>query len=185
MRRCVWLGVSALTLLLAYVACPFRIGIVCGTSMEPTFHSGQPILIDQNYYRRHAVARGDVVLLRQEGQTLIKRVFACEGDAFHVLIVPDEESVNRYIIGDADLPRVKRTYCTQSRRGMARLSRVRIPTGHVYVLGDNANASVDSRDFGCVSIRSIIGRVPGPVRGTPTKDGVQVAHADLARSTRD
>src|SRR5437899_565087 len=72
MRRLVWSGSCLLALVVVYLLCPFRLGIVCGSSMEPTYHSGQPILIDQAYYQQRPVRRGDVILLRVGGETLIK-----------------------------------------------------------------------------------------------------------------
>src|ERR1051325_9853895 len=102
MKRRVLVGGGLLALVLIYLTCPFRLGIVCGASMEPTFHNGDPILIDRGYYRARPVGRGDVILLRQDGLTLIKRVFAVGGDSFHVMICPDDAGVNRYVIEDRD-----------------------------------------------------------------------------------
>jgi len=148
-----------LALLLVYMFCPLRLGVVCGTSMEPTFRSGQPILIDRGYYRRHAVRRGDVVLLRHDGQMLIKRIFAVAGDAFHVMIFPDDAGVTRFLIHPDELSRLRRSY---RRSTDLRFSRMRVPEGRIYVLGDNSNASIDSRDFGMIPLTSIVGRVPDP-----------------------
>ena len=110
MTRRVWAVGCLLALVVIYLVCPFRLGIVCGASMEPTYHNGQAILVDRNYYRRHPVTRGDVVLLRQDGHTLIKRVFAIAGDSFHVLVCPDEEGVNRYIVDDEEIPRLRKVF---------------------------------------------------------------------------
>jgi signal peptidase I len=183
MRKRVWLGGGALALLLVYLVCPFRVGIVCGASMEPTFRNGQPILIDRGYYRRHPLTRGDVVLLRHEGQTLIKRVFACAGDAFHVLVFPDEEGVNRYVVDAQVVQRLRRAHARQVAAPVARVSRVCIPPGHIYVLGDNTSASVDSRDFGWVPVGSVIGHVSDRGSGARMGHGVRLAHLGPNRAS--
>jgi signal peptidase I len=179
MKRRVLAVSSLVVLLLVYVVCPFRLGIVCGASMEPTFHNGQAILVDRGYYRQHPVAHGDVILLRQDGRTLIKRVFALGGDSFPVLVYPDDAGVSRYIIDETDIPRLIRAF----RRIQAgqHLARVTVPSGCMYVLGDNTSASIDSRDFGAVPLTDIIGRVDeqnvwGPMTRTLALVNPSLAH---------
>jgi signal peptidase I len=173
MKRRVWAASCLLALLLVYLVCPFRLGIVCGASMEPTYHNGQAILVDRSYYRRHPVARGDVILLRQDGRTLIKRVFALAGDSFHVLVCPDEAGVNRYIVDDQDVPRLRRVF--RFAAAGRHVARIMIPSGGLYVLGDNTSASIDSRDFGTVPLTDVIGRVneqrPGALVAQVTTGG--------------
>ena len=40
-----------------------------------------------------------------------------------------------------------------------KLSRLQVPSGHFYCLGDNLGASIDSRNFGTVPVQAILGRV--------------------------
>src|SRR5438128_1715149 len=138
MSRVVWSSSFLAALLGIYVACPFRLGVVCGSSMEPTYHNGQPILVDQGYYRRHPIQHGDVILLHVQGETLIKRVFACSGDSFHLWISPDAGEIHRFVVADDLLPRLRRAFrCFPGNR----VSRVTVLPGYVYVLGDNSNVS--------------------------------------------
>jgi signal peptidase I len=165
-----------------YLLCPFRLGIVCGASMEPTYHNGQAIVVDQGYYRHHPVARGEVILLRQDGRTLIKRVFAVAGDTFHVLVCPDDVGVNRYILAEEDVPRMRRVFRIVT--GGQRISRVTVPNGSLYVLGDNTSASIDSRDFGTVPLTDVIARVNDQRPGSLVTQGmVKPAPSRIRRPT--
>jgi len=58
-----------------------------GTSMSPTVHSGQYILVDALSYRFHQPQRGDVVVFRfplDTTQNFIKRVIGVPGDVVEV-----------------------------------------------------------------------------------------------------
>src|ERR1043166_7409922 len=80
-----------------HILCPLQIGVVSGASMEPTFRSRQVILIDREYYCKHPVERGDVVIVRQGDTVLIKRVFALGGDSFWTLFNTDDGELYRDI----------------------------------------------------------------------------------------
>src|SRR5215212_9311699 len=75
-----WIGGFLGALGLLHLLCPLQIGVVSGASMEPSFRSNQVILIDRQYYRDHPFRRGDVIIAREGGTVLIKRVFALGGD---------------------------------------------------------------------------------------------------------
>jgi signal peptidase I len=126
-------------------------------SMEPTLRAGEIFLADATYYRSHLPSRGDVVVYvhpKQAGIHFIKRIVAVEGDriavkAGHAIIngMPAEEPYAE--TGPADAP-------------FANMSETRVETGHIFVLGDNRAASVDSRDtvaHGQVPVGNLIGRV--------------------------
>ena len=53
-----------------------------------------------------------------------------------------------------------RRLARQHRLRGRQLCKLIVPPGHCYVLGDNESVSWDSREFGCLPLRSIIGRVP-------------------------
>lgn len=81
--------------------------------------------------RQHRVCRGDLIVYvspKNPEELLIKRVIATEGDIV--------ETNGR---GDYPLPRV------------------RIPSGHVWVQGDNRAVSVDSNKYGPVSLGLMVG----------------------------
>jgi signal peptidase I len=141
---------------LFHLLCPFSIGIVQGSSMTPTFRPGQFFLLDRGYYRDHPIQRGDVVVVRSGGHTMIKRVFAVGGDSLWLLIQADENRIDRFIV---ELDLVERMRRATLHSGIGRLTRLKVPPGTVYLLGDCTEASIDSRSFGVVSTQEIIGRV--------------------------
>jgi signal peptidase I len=143
--------------------CPFSLGVVQGSSMTPTYRPGQLFLLDRRYYSDHPLRRGDVVVVRSDDHTMIKRVFGLAGDSIWLLIQPDGDLVERYIVDNRMLPRMKRAVRSWD---LGRLTRLTVPPGTIYLLGDCSEASVDSRAFGPVPVDAILGRV------TPWRPGV-------------
>lgn len=126
-------------------------------SMEPTLRVGEYFLADASYYRSRAPSRGDVAVYlhpKQEQLYYIKRIVAVEGD--RIAVKSGRAVVNGMIVeepyveaGPADVR-------------FANVPEVRVPAGHVYVLGDNRANSVDSRNtvaHGAVPVGNLIGRV--------------------------
>jgi signal peptidase I len=154
--RRIWVGGILGVIGLVHMLCPFQIGIVRGASMEPSFHSGQVIVIDRHHYRQHPVRRGDVIVLREGDSILIKRVHAVAGDKIWTLVCTDDGELYREIVEPRMLPRVQRL---MPMLPFYRLSRYTVPPGTVYVVGDHTSASVDSRHFGPIPVTDILGRV--------------------------
>ena len=109
-----------------------------GPSMIPTIHqSGNLVLIDSFNYRLRSEAykNGDVVISTcpyDADKTVCKRVTAVEGDTVKV----------------------------KSPRGSGfNMESITIPPGHVWLAGDNASNSTDSRTYGPVSLGLIKGKV--------------------------
>ncbi|GLE03258.1 hypothetical protein PINS_up019184 [Pythium insidiosum] len=114
-------------------ACDVIYGI--GASMEPTVPNGSLAVIDRLTPHWRQYQRGDVVILRSptrsNGANVIKRILALEGDTVEL----------------------------QPRFDQNRSGRVVVPKGHVWVEGDNATMSVDSRHIGAVPLALVEGRV--------------------------
>ncbi len=127
---------------------------VSGRSMAPQISSGEYVLIDTLAYKIGAPARGDIVAFRRnedpadgmEPTTYIKRVIGLPGD--RVVI----RSGTVYVNGTALVEPYVRF------RDHASFATVTVPPGELYVLGDNRADSEDSRVFGCISERSVIGK---------------------------
>lgn len=126
-------------------------------SMEPTLRVGEYFLADATYYRSRAPSRGDVAVYLHPKQShlyYIKRIVAVEGD--RIAIKGGRAVVNGMMVEE---PYVD---AGAAEGRFANIPEVRVPPGHVYVLGDNRSKSVDSRDtvaHGAVPVANLIGRV--------------------------
>jgi signal peptidase I len=126
-------------------------------SMEPTLRVGEYFLADATYYRSRAPSRGDVAVYLHPKQVhlyYIKRIIAVEGD--RIAVKGGRAVVNGMVVEE---PYVD---AGPSEGRFANMPEVRVPVGHVYVLGDNRSNSVDSRDtvaHGTVPVANLIGRV--------------------------
>jgi signal peptidase I len=126
-------------------------------SMEPTLRVGEYFLADATYYRSRAPSRGDVAVYLHPKQShlyYIKRIVAVEGD--RVAIKGGRAVVNGMMVEEPYLD------VAVADGRSANMPEVRVPAGHVYVLGDNRSNSVDSRDsvaHGAVPVGNLIGRV--------------------------
>jgi signal peptidase I len=143
------IGVALFALLIAlriFVAEPFKIP---SESMAPTLKPGDQALVEK-IAGRDAPQRGDLVAFHQPktGEVLLKRVVAVGGDTVGLedgLLV-----VNRHT--------VREPYANTKSQDSVYFGPVRVPAGTVFVMGDNRGVSEDSRDFGAVPTRELIGR---------------------------
>ena len=120
-----------------------------GQSMEPNLHNNERLIIEKVSYRLREPARGDIVVLRpqQHGTVpLIKRVVGLPGESVEI------KDSQVYINGEP----LDEDYLTEPTIGSMALQIV--PEEHLLVLGDNRNASNDSRSFGMIPYEDVIGR---------------------------
>ena len=132
----------------SFLVKPFTIHQI---SMQPTLFDGDRILFNRVVYHFRDPASGDVIVFRSpvtEGEDLVKRIV--------VAVAGDTVAVNDgrlYVNGVAqDEP-----YLSEQDFAGDYPETV-IPTGHVFVMGDNRNNSGDSRLFGPIDTDSIIGK---------------------------
>jgi signal peptidase I len=152
-RRSFWVTLMGLTALRA--TSPLTLTVVQGHSMEPTLRPGALSLLDRSYYRIHALSRGDIVVLRLRGETLIKRVYALPGERLTLLRFDD--NIGNELLTPAEAAHLRRLREPRSRPDRRVLS-LTVPPQHCFVLGDNGPVSVDSRDWGPVPMSAILGR---------------------------
>lgn len=130
--------------------------LVDGHSMQPTFYGQDRLVVSRVHYLLSHPARGDIVVFNSlrpseaaRGVMLIKRIIGLPGDS----VVIRDRLV--YINGVAlDEPYIKEPCERRCRDAEWTLG-----TGEYFVMGDNRNNSNDSRAFGPVPLRHIVGEV--------------------------
>ena len=138
--------------------------VVSGASMAPCLRSGERVHVIPMALQIGNISRGAVVVLRPLEYDLrcdIKRVVGMPGE--HVRI----DQSNVVFIDDVLAPEL---YLDAGHQGpAARASQWICGENEYFVMGDNRSDSLDSRRYGPVSIRSILGTVwliwpPGSLR---------------------
>jgi signal peptidase I len=78
-------GALLLSALIAALAFRYKIIVVLGESMRPTFSTGDIVLVDRYAYRSAEPERGDLVVARTRGDLIIKRIVGVPGDEVSVV----------------------------------------------------------------------------------------------------
>ena len=136
-----------------FVAQPF---FVSGASMQPTFDSGQYLIVDQLTYHFETPKRGDVIIFKypkDPSKYFIKRVIGLPGETVRIegknIYIENEEHPSGYLIDEP--------YLEEENVQASSMSITLAPTDY-FVLGDNRRASSDSRVWGPLSEKYIVGR---------------------------
>jgi signal peptidase I len=144
--------VSAAVYAVLIVTFGFQVARVEGQSMAPTLEDQDRLIVNKLVYRIGEPRRGDIVMLYyplNPDKSFVKRVIAEEGDT--VRIVDGRVYVN-------DIP-LKDDYVSSEFRSHDDWGPQVIPEGYYFVMGDHRNNSSDSRHWGMVPKRYIIGKV--------------------------
>ncbi len=188
------LGTGLLLCLVAAVAVT-SLGVrIDGTSMAPTLHQGDRILVAPGSAGQ--VGRFDVVLLRATGKEalLVKRVIGLPGDRVAIVSTPEEPflvllqeggegPVHRVVAGQWE-DRARRTgaCCGPDGTRSARPGLRAVPEGAFFYLGDNPDLSDDSRTYGWGDIARVEGRVG--VRAFPASASPDIGNRPVLEEYR-
>jgi signal peptidase I len=164
----VTLGIAAALVLVleSEIAKPYRIPT---SSMEPTLHCAAPgpgclgkssdrVLAASVVYDFRSPARGDIVVFKapplaktrcQDGGTVVKRIIG----------LPGEQVSERRGVVYVDGKRLVEPYVDPERRDKLTRTWPRVPAKAYFVMGDNRADSCDSREWGTVPRKSLIGPV--------------------------
>jgi len=130
----------------------FQVARVEGQSMAPTLSDQDRLIVNKFAYRLGSPRRGDIVMLYyplNPDKSFVKRVIAEEGD--EVRIVDGRVYVNDVPLPDDFVPPEYRSHDD--------FGPTRVQEGYYFVMGDHRNNSSDSRHWGMVPKKYIIGRV--------------------------
>ena len=151
-----WIHCLSIALIICVVIFAFFIRLidVRGTSMNPTLNNGDKMLVSGLFYSPKA---GDVVVFKKDEydpeRALVKRVIATEGQVINI----DFDNGIVYVDGE---PLEEDYIMEPTTNKIDFIGPQTVPEGCVFVMGDNRNASTDSRktEIGMVDSRLILGK---------------------------
>lgn len=130
---------------------------VKGSSMFPTFKDKEYLLTDKITYKRRLPLYGDVIVFKapmNEAFDFIKRVIATPGQT--VSVKGGKVYVDGKMLPEDYLPK---EYTTSPGQFLLEGESYTVQDGEVMAFGDNRDHSSDSRDWGPVPNKNIVGRV--------------------------
>ncbi len=149
------ISVATVFILFSFVA---RIAVVDGSSMLPTLTDGDKLIVRHLFY---TPKQGDIIVCQSQTygleKPLVKRIIATEGQTVSI----DRLTWTVYVDGVA----LKEDYIYREGGYMVGweydTDTITVKEGHVFVMGDHRNDSLDSRTYrvGQIDERYIIGKV--------------------------
>ena len=142
----------------SFVAQPYR---VQQESMQRTLLEDQYVLVDKLTPRFDAYKRGDIVVFKPPqnwvqaaGEPYIKRVIGVGGDTIEFrdgkVVLNGTELIEPYVY--------KENGVAQPTDDLIGAGRWVVPSGQLFLMGDHRSNSADSREFGPIEIKDVIGR---------------------------
>ena len=135
-----------------FIAQPF---IVSGSSMVPTFENGQYLIVDELTYHFKNPQRGDVVVFHypnDPSKFFIKRIIGLPNETIDI-------KTGEITITNKEHPEGFKLEQTYLLNHSSESTHYELKDGEYYVMGDNRPASSDSRYWGPVKTKLLVGRV--------------------------
>jgi signal peptidase I len=146
---------------------------VDGSSMEPSLHNGEFVVINRLAYRWRNPDRGEIIVFRfplDPERRFIKRIIGLPGDTVTVnngTVYVNETPLDEPYIYSA--PRYDGSWIVEE--------------DHFFVLGDNRNNSSDSQNWGSLEAEDIIGKAV--IVYWPLNDLGIIPHYDLVSAAEN
>jgi len=137
--------------IIAFIIITFigQVTVVRGASMEPTLHNNERLIANKISYRFERPERGEIIIFRpplEIKRNYIKRIIGIPGDKIEI-------ANGEIYLNDKKLeePYVKN-------RSYENMPPTIVPDDSFFVLGDNRPNSSDSRYWGFVPRKNVVGR---------------------------
>jgi signal peptidase I len=162
-----WVTVVGVALIIAFLVRGFALQqfYISGPSMESTMFQDNRVLVNKISYRLHDIHRGDVVVFDRvttdgiavQHDDLIKRVIGLAGDTISIskcVVSVNGKSIDEPYLNDYDLAQTN----LDDRCRIPEMAVTTVESGHLFVMGDNRPQSFDSRMFGTIDEKLVVGR---------------------------
>jgi signal peptidase I len=156
------LGLLAIVIVLVAQAFAVKPFLIPSSSMAATLRPEDRVLVNRLAYQFHGPRRGDVVVIDSvaKGCVVIKRVVGLPGDRLSLeagaVCVDGRRLSEPYVARLGGRPEATEPFAGTGRAWSLEKPYI-VPAGHYFVLGDNRSVSDDSRDWGPVAAREIVG----------------------------
>ena len=162
-----WVTVVGVALIIAFLVRGFALQqfYISGPSMESTMFQNNRVLVNKISYRLHDIHRGDVVVFDRvttdgvavQHDDLIKRVIGLAGDKVSIskcVVSVNGKAIDEPYLNDYDLAQTN----LDDRCRIPEMAVTTVDSGHLFVMGDNRPQSFDSRMFGTIDEKLVVGR---------------------------
>ncbi len=135
---------------------------IIGDSMLPTLKNGDKVFLDEEYYKKNPVKKGDIIALKLKTQEkpFVKRVIAVSGDKLEFregnIYVNGEKLEEPYILDKGYHYNPEKIRVVEI---PLKANSNTIPKNSIFVLGDNRKESDDSFAFGFLPEEYVVGKI--------------------------
>jgi signal peptidase I len=153
----------------AFIFSTYKVNMV---SMENTLHEGHNVIVYKTGYFFNEPEHGDIIVfMHEEGKIknfikylpirnpgevdYIKRVIGLPGDQIDIR---EDGFVYRKSAGDSDFVKLEEPYAKTLTDSKGMQVPFTVPEGQLFVMGDNRQQSLDSRQIGTIDIDTVIGK---------------------------
>ncbi|KKK36431.1 signal peptidase [Mesobacillus campisalis] len=136
--------------------------IVEGESMMPTLEEGNKLVVYKIGFQPEELERFDVIVFHaNKKEDYVKRVIGLPGDEIEYR--NDELFINGKKVDEPFLEKYRAKAFNGSLTGNFTLEEItgkkKVPEGQLFVMGDNRHGSWDSRHFGYIPVKEVVGKV--------------------------
>lgn len=135
--------------------------VLTDSSMSPNIEKGSRAYVT-TWFDKSSLQPGDIVLFNhpyQKEALIISRIVALPGDSIAMKNKILYRNRKKLSLDDKIQHSDTRKALSASLSGRDNREKSRIPAGHYFVISDNRDEALDSREFGPIAAQNIVGKV--------------------------